>query len=118
MTIPDFPRTIEDLKSKGFTIHAAEFSGDAFGNWVIEFSSKSVRRHCLIWNGKEPYLALRHKRSERKRTSRISPEQLRQMNYEDGVVAYHHSVADAWEEHWLGREEADWTLDRALKELR
>ena len=117
MRFPDFTRTIEDLKSKGFTIHKAEYWGDVFGNWSIEFSSKTVRRHCLIWDGKERWFTLQNERPERERTVRISPEQLRQMSYEDGVIAYYDREADAWQEQWVGPEEADWSLERVLKEL-
>ena len=117
MTFPDFGRSFEGLKSKGFTIHSAEYSGDAFGSWAIEFSSKAVRRHRLVWDGHERWLTLQGERPEGERTVRVAPEQLRRMSYEDGVIAYCGSKADAWEDRWVGYDETDRSLERALKEL-
>ncbi len=117
MPCPDFGTSFDELESSGFTIHDANYSGDAFGCWSLEFSRKGLRRHILAWDGKERWLTLSRQRPERERTGVVPPERLRNMNYVDGVLAYHDNERAAWQEFWVGREEADWSVKRALVEL-
>lgn len=116
MSFPDFATCFQGLKAKSFTIQQAAYS-DSFGSWWIEFSSKTLRPHRIIWNGRDRWLILQVERPESERTHRVSPEELRRMNYLDGVQARTWSDEDAWQDKWVAREQSEQTLENALKEL-
>ena len=117
MTLDDFARSCEGLADRGFTVEKADYWHKAFGSWSIQFSSKSVPPHLLSWDGRDRWLILRSARPEEERTVRVAPEELRRMSYEDGVTTYAQREAEAWQDKWIGRDEADQSLDRALEEL-
>lgn len=117
MTLDDFVRSCESLAERGFTVEKAEYWGEAFGSWSIRFSSKSIPPHVLNWDGRDRWLILQSARPENERTIHVAPENLRRMSYEDGVIAYAQREADAWQDKWIGRDEAEQSLDRALQEL-
>jgi hypothetical protein len=117
MTLNDFAQSCETLAQRGFTVERAEYWNEAFGSWSIQFSSKSVPQHLLSWDGRDRWLILQCERPEDERTIRVSPEELRRMSYEVGATTYAQREADAWQDKWIGRDEADQSLDQALKEL-
>lgn len=117
MLFPKFALCFDELKSKGFTIQHAEY-WDAFGSWLIEFSSKTTRPHRLVWDGHERWLVLQCERPQSEQKPPISPEALRQMSYEDGVIAQVSRKENAWKDKWIGHEEAEWSVDRAMEHLR
>ena len=117
MTLDDFAHSCVALTDRGFIVENADYWHAAFGSWSIQFSSKKVRPHLLTWDGKDRWLILRCERLENERTIRVTPEALRSMSYEDGVTTYAQREADAWQDKWIGREEADQSLDRALEHL-
>lgn len=87
MPSPDFRSSLDELESRHFTIHQASYSPDTFGCWSVEFSRKGLRRHILAWDGKGRELTLSRQRPEGERAGVVPPEQLRKMNYVDGVHA-------------------------------
>ena len=117
MALPQFVSFCEGLAARGFTVQRAEYWNDVFGSWTIEFSSPNVVQHRLSWDGRDRWLYLERERPENERKPAISSEQLRKMSYEDGVSALHSRQEDAWQDKWIGRDEADQSLDRALEEL-
>jgi len=117
MTLHDFTRFCESLEARGFTVRKAEYWGDVFGNWVIEFSSKVIRPHRLSWDGRDRWLILQNERPEHEQTDRISFEELRRMNYEDGVMAYARRQSGEWQDKWVSKVEAEQSLESALAQL-
>jgi hypothetical protein len=117
MTLNDFTRSIATLAERGFTVEKADYRDEAFGSWSIQFSSERVRPRLVIWDGRDRWLILQCELPENERTVRVTPEEPRQMSYEDGVTTYAQREADAWRDKWIGRDAADHSLDRALEEL-
>jgi hypothetical protein len=117
MTLDDFTRSIATLAKRGFTIDKALYWHEAFCSWSIQFSSKSVPPHLLNWDGKERWLILQCERPDNERTVRVTPEELRQMSYEDGAIAVAQREADEWRDKWIGRNAAEQSLEQALEEL-
>lgn len=117
MTLKDFERSCETLTERGFTVEKAEYLHEAFGSWSLQFSSKSVPSHLLIWDGRDGWLILQSQRPENERTIHVTPEELRRMSYEEGTTTYAQRKAEAWEDKWIGRRSKEQSLDRALQEL-
>lgn len=117
MTLNDFARSCEALPEQGFTVEKAEYWDEAFGSWSIQFSSENVPPHLLTWDGRDRWLILQCQRPEKERTIRVTSEELRRMSYEDGATIHSQREADAWQDKWIGRDEADQSLGRALEQL-
>jgi hypothetical protein len=117
MTLNDFARSCEALAERGFTVEKAEYCDEAFGSWSIQFSLEDVPPHLLTWDGRDGWLILQCQRPENERTIRVTPEELRRMSYEDGATTHAQREADAWQDKWIGRDEADQSLDHALEQL-
>jgi hypothetical protein len=83
----------------------------------MQFSSKTISPHLLLWDGKERWLILQGKRPENERTVRVTPKELRQMSYEEGAITVARREADEWRDKWIGRDAAEQSLDRALREF-
>lgn len=58
MTLEDFAESCRKLTQAGFDVRHAEYHGQVFGNWLIEFTRKGIPLHCLVWDGKERWLLL------------------------------------------------------------
>lgn len=117
LTLHDFAHFFEKLAVRGFTIRKAEYWNEAFGSWVIEFSSREVAPHRLSWDGRDRWLYLQCERPQSERKPSIPPDKLRTMSYEDGVFAKHSRDVDAWKDKWIGEDEREHSLDRALEHL-
>ena len=117
MTLDDFARSCESLTARGFDVEKAEYWGNAFGNWSIQFSTASDPPHRLIWDGRDRWLILERERPKNERTVLVTSEELQQMSYVDGATKYAQREADAWQDLWIGRNVAEQSLERALEEL-
>jgi len=117
MSLRDFTSYCADLTAHEFTVHDAQYSGDAFGSWAIDFSSQHVSLHRLTWDGRDRWPILQEQRPNSERNERVTIEDIRRMNYVDGVVAKSHLDSNKWKDRWIGKGEAEQTLERVLQEL-
>lgn len=88
MTLEDFARACRDLERAGFTVRSAEYHGQVFGNWAIEFARRRLAPHCLLWDGKESWLLLQSQGADGK-----------------------------WEDRWLAREPQHQSVESAMARI-